>query len=223
MNTKFEGIKVLQPENGYRFTQDSVLLSDFVECNFNLPCIDLGTGSGIIPLLLSKRCKGKKIFGIELNAGLCEIAKENVKLNGKEKEIQIIHGNIKNIKDIFQPDSFDVVVTNPPYYSKDEGFISQNREKKMAKAEISMDLPLIFKISFYLLREKGNLYFIYPAKKLQSVFLMGRRFKFSPKKIRFVHYNIEREAELFLIKFGKLANEGLIVGPPVLIEEKKDL
>ncbi len=223
MDTRFEGIKLLQKEKGYKVTQDSVLLANFIECNFNLPLIDLGTGYGIIPLLISKRCKGKKLYGIELNRETFELARENVRLNEKEKEIELIHGDIKNIKDFFLPDTFEVVVTNPPYYGKDEGFMSPDPEKKMAKAEISIDLSLIFKVAFYLLKEKGNFYFIYPTKKLQTVFLMARRFQFTPKKIRFIHFNMKKDAELFLIKLGKRVKEGLVVGPPVIIEERKNL
>ena len=223
MNTHFEGIKLLQGEKGYRVTQDSVLLANFVDCNFSLPLIDLGTGSGIIPLLISNRCKDKKYYGIELDRASFEIAKKNVILNEKEDKIEIIHGDIKDVGDFFAPDTFDVVVSNPPYYGRDEGFMSPDPGKKLAKTEIKADLSLIFKSAFYLLREKGSLYLIYPSKKLQTLFLMARRFQFTPKKMRFIHYNITRDGELFLIKLGKRTKEGLIVGPPVIIEERKDL
>ncbi len=223
MNTHFEGIKFLQNKDGYKITQDSVLLANFVDCNFDKPLIDLGTGSGIILLLLTKRCKGKKFYGIELNENLYSIACKNISLNKLEDDVKIIHGDIRDISTFFQPDTFDVVVTNPPYYEESEGFVSKNLERKMAKAQLSIDLSLIFKTAFYLLREKGNLYIIYPTKKLQTVFLLARRFQFMPKKLRFIHYDLERNSELFLMKLAKRTKEGLIVGPPVIIREKKDL
>ncbi len=223
MNTHFEGIKFLQNEDGYKITQDSVLLANFVDCNFDKSLIDLGTGSGIILLLLAKRCRGKKFYGIELNENLYSIACKNISLNEMENEIEVIHEDIRNIATIFQPDTFDVVVTNPPYYEEGEGFVSKNPERKMAKTQLSIDLSLIFKTSFYLLREKGSLYIIYPTKKLQTVFLLARRFQFVPKKLRFIHYDLERNSELFLMKLAKRTKEGLIVEPPVIIREKKDL
>ncbi len=223
MKGRFEGIKISQKETGYRFTQDSIILANFVECNFNMPLIDLGTGSGIIPLLIAKRCKGKRLFGIEINKELFKVAKKNIKLNNMEDRIEIVLGDLKNIKNFFLPDTFEVVVTNPPYYGRNEGLISKDPEKKIAKAEFLSDLSSIFKTAFYLLKEKGSFYFIYPTKKLQSVFLTARRYQFTPKKIRFIHYNIKRDAELFLVKMGKRTKEGLIVGPPVIIEERKDL
>ncbi len=223
MNTRFEPIKLLQNEEGYRVTQDSVLLANFIDCNFDRPLIDLGTGSGIILLLLSERCKGRKLYGIELNKNLYDIACKNISLNNIGDKVEIVHGDIRDVTKFFRPDTFEVVVTNPPYYEVHEGFTSSNLEKKMAKTQLSIDLSLIFKMAFYLLREKGNFYFIYPAKKLQTVFLLARRFQFTPKKIRFIHYNLEKNSELFLIKLGKRTKEGLIVEPPVIIEEKKDL
>ncbi len=223
MNTRFEGIKLLQREDGYKVTQDSVLLANFIECNFASSLIDLGTGSGIILLLISQRCKGKNLYGIELNEEQYKIARKNIELNNKKDIIHIIHGDIKNIKDFFKPDAFDVVVTNPPYYGKNEGIVSSNPERKLAKVELAIDLPLLFKVAFYLLKERGSFYFIYPTKKLQSVFFTARRFQFAPKVIRFIHYNIERKSELFLIKLVKRANEGLIVDAPVVIQEGKNL
>jgi tRNA1(Val) A37 N6-methylase TrmN6 len=148
-----KGLKIIQAKNSYRFSVDSVLLTKFIKIKDYENIIDLGTGSGIIPLLLFGQRKGLSIYGIEIQKKLADMARRSVELNKLQDSITIIQEDFKNIKKFFKNGQFDVVVSNPPYISIEQGKINPLSSKAIARHEIKSNLEDLISISNYLLKK----------------------------------------------------------------------
>ena len=196
-----KAVKVIQKKAGYRFAIDAILLSDFVKIKPNdKDIIDLGTGTGIIALLLAKRFPHTKITGIELQKGLFELAKENVRLNSLEAQVCIENFAIKDIKKRFKAEAFDSVVTNPPYRRFKSGRINPAEEKAIARHEIKTTLEEIVRISKYLLKAKGSLFLIHLPDRLTELIYLLKEYNIEPKRMRLV-YSREGDDAVFALIF----------------------
>ena len=215
---EYKGLKIIQNKEGFCFGIDSILLSDFSkEIKNNSIVLDLGTGTGILSILLSEKTKLKKIYGIEIQKEVAEMAERSVKLNNLEEKIIIINENIKNLKNIFEKNKFDAIVTNPPYKKINSGKINENEKKLISRHEISADLSDFVKISFDMLKDRGTLYMVHRPERLVDIIYELRINKIEPKIIRFVYSNINTEPKLVLIKAIKNANRFLKVERPLYI------
>lgn len=198
--------KIIQKKSGYRFTEDSVHLA-----NFALPLkatdsvIDLGTGSGVIPLILAQTSQVQNIIGIEIQEGLAELAKRNVELNNLSSRIQIIKGNLRELihNKLFQEHSFSVVISNPPYTKPASGRISPFREKAVAKTELACSLTEIVKVSRYLAAEKGRIIYIYPVSGLQEMLSVIKDHELEIKRLGYVLPKAGCKVKRFLIEMGR--------------------
>lgn len=159
-------LKIIQASDSYRFSVDSILLLDFIRLKNYEKIIDLGTGSGIIPLLLFGKKKGLSIYGIEIQKDLADMARRSVELNKLQNDITIIQEDFRNLKNIFKNQQFDVVVSNPPYISMGQGKINPLSSRAIARHEIKGDLEDIISVSNHLLKNKGRIYLIYKSAKL---------------------------------------------------------
>lgn len=214
-------LKIIQNKDWFCFGIDSILLSDFSKkIKQNETIIDLGCGNGILELLLSKKTKAKKITGVELQKELYELAVRNVKLNKLENKVEIIHENIKNLKNHFNPDSFDAVISNPPYMKKDTGKLNENKQKLIARHEIEANIDDFVKISFYLLKDKRPVYMIYRIERLADLIEAFRKNKIEPKEIQFIQAREGEAPQLFLIKGIKNGNAELKVRKTLNIYKK---
>lgn len=211
------GLKIIQATDHYRFSIDSILLVNFIQLRNYEKVIDLGTGSGVIPLLLCDKKKGLSIFGIELQEKLANMAKRSVKLNNLQDSITIWQEDLRKVKGIFRSGYFDVVVSNPPYISLGHGKINPLDSRAIARHEIKCDLEDIISISNYLLRNKGRIYLIYKSSKLNQLFLTLRKYNIEPKVIQFIHSNFQEPAHLVLLAGIKGGREELKVEPPVFL------
>ena len=212
-------LKIIQSKNVYRFTQDAILLAKFVRLKNNEKIIDLGSGSGIIPILLSKRKEGISIYGIEIQEELANMSKRSIKLNQLEESVHIIHEDIKNIGKIFKGNQFDVVISNPPYISLGKGIINATDSRSIARHEIKCSLKDILRQSSYLLKNRGRIYLIFRCSRLIDLIIQFRKYDIEPKIIRFIHYDKKRKAELFLIEGIKGGKRELKVNKPIFIQE----
>ena len=218
---EYKGLKIIQDKNGFCFGIDSVLLSDFSkEIKKESLVLDLGTGTGILSILLSKKTNLKKIYGIEIQEEVADMANRSVKLNNLEEKVEIINENIKNLKNIFQKNSFDAIVTNPPYKKINSGKINENEKKLISRHEISANLSDFLKISFDMLKDRGCLYMVHRPERLADIICELRANKLEPKIIRIVYSNIEAEPKLVLIKAIKNANKFLKIEKPLFIYNK---
>ncbi len=218
---EYKGLKIIQDKNGFCFGIDSVLLSDFSkEIKNESLVLDLGTGTGILSILLSKKTKLKKIYGVEIQEEVADMASRSVKLNDLQEKVEILNENIKNLKNIFQKNTFDAIVTNPPYKKINSGKINENEKKLISRHEISANLSDFLNVSFDMLKDKGCLYMVHRPERLADIICELRENKLEPKIIRLVYSNIEAEPKLVLIKAIKNANKFLKVEKPLFIYNK---
>ena len=209
---ELKGLKIIQNKEGFCFGIDSVLLSDFAKnIENNSLVLDLGTGTGIIPILLCGKTNLKKVIGVEVQEKIAEMAKRSIKLNNLEDRFQVINENILNLKNIYQNQTFDVVVTNPPYKKKNSGIINENHEKLISRHEIEANLEDFIKVSKDLLKDKGEFYMVHRPERLVDILSIMRKEKLEPKVLRMVYSNKNKEPKLVLIKGIKNAKPFLKV------------
>ena len=207
---EFNNLKIIQNKKGFCFGIDSILLSDFAKnIKKNSIVLDLGTGTGIISILLCEKSKLKKITGIEIQKDVYEMAKKSIKLNKLENKFEIINENILNLNNLFEKNSIDVIVTNPPYKKKNTGIINENEKKLISRHEITADLEDFIKIAKDLLKDKGEFYMVHRPERLVDILSLMRKYKIEPKILRLVYSNKNKEPKLILIKGIKNAKQFL--------------
>lgn len=203
---EFKELKIIQNENGFCFGIDSVLLSDFAkDIKEGSKVIDLGTGTGIIPVLLCGKTKLSKIIGVELQKEVAEMAQRTIKLNNLENRFEILNDNILNLDKHYEPQTIDVIVTNPPYKKIGTGIVNENEKKFISRHEITADLEDFIKVSKKLLKDKGSFYMVHRPERLVEILSLMRQYKIEPKVLRFVCSDINKEPKLILIKGVKNA------------------
>ncbi len=207
---EFKGLKIIQNKDGFCFGIDSVLLSDFAKnIKKDSQVIDLGTGTGIINILLSEKTNASKFVGVEIQEEVANMAMRSVKLNNLENKIEIINENILNLENIYKKNSFDVVVTNPPYKKINSGLVNKNDKKIISRHEVTASLKGFIHIASYLLKDYGEFYIVHRPERLVDIFFSMREENLEPKKVRFVYPNKNKKANLVLIKGVKKGNSFL--------------
>ena len=197
---------------------DSVLLSDFAkEIKKNSTILDMGTGTGILGILLSAKTQDTKITGVEIQPEVAQMAQRSVQLNHLEERIDIICKDIKELKKIYETQSLDAIVTNPPYKKKGTGGINENEAKLISRHEITANLEDFISIASYLLKDQGSIYMVHRPERLADIMTSLRKYKLEPKVIKFVHPNQEKEPNLILVKAIKNARPFLKVEKPIYI------
>lgn len=214
-----KGLFILQKKDTFRFGMDAVLLSSFAATGRGRKVLDLGTGTGIIPILMAARYEAEKIVGIELQPDISDMAKRSVEGNGLEDRIEIIQGDLKNYRDYFNPNSFDVVVSNPPYMKAGSGFLNPQQGKAISRHEIHCTLEDVVKCADTALKHGGELYMVHRPERLVDVLTSMRNERLEPKVLRFVCPKPGTAPNLFLIKGIKNANPGLRILSDLIIYE----
>ncbi|MGI6145430.1 MAG: tRNA1(Val) (adenine(37)-N6)-methyltransferase [Clostridia bacterium] len=213
-------LRLIQKQKGFRFTLDSVLVAHFATVKTGDRIVDLGTGTGVIPLILSTRASKVKITGIELQEDLAEMAVRSVQLNNLAEVIQIIQGDFRGVHLELGGGIFNLVTANPPYWSPQEGEVSPAKSRAVSRHEITGSLQDVVECAGKLLNYQGRFALIYPVDKLLTLFELLRQAHLEPRKIRFIHSFRERPARLFLLEARKNAPAELKVLPPLIIYEK---
>ncbi len=220
--TPIKDLKIIQRNDFQNFTLDSVLISDFVKINRKTKKIlDIGTGCGIISILLAKRSKAK-ITGIELLETMAEIAKENVKNNGFYEQISIVNEDIKNYKKTFSEAQFDTIVTNPPYFEFKGDFSQINDLEQLACARHNMNLTIeeIIKISAYLLKNMGSFSMVFRSERLIEILELLKKYNLEPKRIKNCYTKWNENSKICMIEAIKDANSGLLIEMPIFVYDK---
>ena len=219
---EYKGLKIIQNKNGFCFGIDSVLLSDFAKnIKKNAKVIDIGTGTGIISILLSKKTELSKIYGVEIQEEVANMAQRSVQLNNLQDKIEIINSNIKNIFDILNQNDFDAIVTNPPYMKVNTGAINEEKKKLISRHEVECTLEDIIKISYKLLKSNGEFYMVHRAERIVDILFYLRQYKLEPKILRFIQPNLTKEPNLILIKAVKNAGYQLNIKKPLIVYDQK--
>lgn len=221
LDTFLDGrIQIIQQRKGYRFSIDAVLLSQFVKLWRNEKVIDLGTGCGILPLLLSQTTKALSFVGVEIQKGLADLATRNIHLNHLESRVAILHEDFRSLKKTFPPGAFDVVLSNPPYRRRLSGRTNPSTEKAIARHEIKGTLDDLISIASYLLPPKGRCYLIYPATRAVDLFVTLRGRNLEPKRVLWVYPHADEEANLILVEALKASGVELKTVPPLILHER---
>lgn len=216
-------IQIYQNKNGYRFSVDALLLFSFI----NLPRIkkiaDLGAGSGIIGILLAKKYTESEVLLIELQESLARLAEKNIALNKLEKRVKVVRADIKNYNqdlslvtaDSLQ--SFDLVVSNPPFRKTKTGLLSAGDEKAIARHEIKLSLSDLVKAASSLLKYHGRFCIIHLPERLIEIIDIMRQNALELKRLRFIHSRLSSEAKMVLIEAVKGGKTGIKTEKPFFI------
>jgi tRNA1Val (adenine37-N6)-methyltransferase len=215
-----KNIQIIQAKNGYRFSIDAVLLEQFISARHSSNGIELGTGSGVISILLAKRLSNIHIKAVELQKTLAHRAKRNVKLNDLEDRLEIVQKDIKDLKGMYATNSFNFVYTNPPFRKPKTGRMSMDKERAIARHEIEISLKELISTASYLLKHSGRLYLIYHPFRLVELISFMKESRLEPKRMRFVHSKKGDEAKMVLIEAAKGSGIWLKVEPPLYLYEK---
>lgn len=217
------GLELIQNPGKFCFGVDAVFLSDFARVKPGETVLDMGTGNGIIPILLSAKTKGKKFTGLEIQAETAEMARRSVLYNHLEDRVEIVTGDIKEAADIFKPAFFDVITTNPPYMLAEHGLRNTDDAKAAARHEVLCSLDDILRESMRLLQDKGRFYMIHRPFRLTEILIKMNHYKIEPKRIRFIHPYIDKEPAMVLVEGVRGAKPRVTVEPPIIIYGKSGI
>ena len=214
------GLELIQDPKKFCFGVDAVFLSDFVRIRPGENVLDLGTGNGIIPVLLSAKTEARHITGLEIQADTAEMARRSVAHNHLEDRIDIVTGDIKEAAELFKPAFFDVITTNPPYMLADHGMRNLDDAKAIARHEVLCSLDDILRESMRLMQDKSRFYMIHRPFRLTEIMIKMHQYKIEPKRIRFVHPYIGKEPAMVLIEGVRGARPRVTVEPPLIIYDR---
>lgn len=227
MNKTFEIIKnydltLFQPKFGYRYNEDSFYIIDFIKnIKKNSKVIELCAGVGVIGLCLLKKFPDiQKVTFVELQKSMCDLLEENIKINTLTEKTTVVNSDYRKINKQFYT-SFDVLVANPPYRKLKTGRISKNIIRAKSRHEIEGTLQELLEISAKLLKDRGKLYFIFLAERLNEIFSTMTANYIEPKTIQFIHPKKNADGKLLLIEAVKKGNPGVKILPPIFIDEYK--
>ena len=210
-------LRIIQRKRGYRFSLDSLLIAHFANIQKGDDMIDLGTGSGIIALILAQRFHCGRVLGIEIQDELVAIAKRNVVLNDLAGHIEMRRGDVRCPETFCRPQSFSAAVFNPPYRRLRSGRTNSDSEKAVARHEIEGTIADFLAAAVYALRPEGHVYAIYPAARIVELIARMRESRIEPKRLRMVHSRLDGGGEFVLVEGVKGGREGLNVAPPLFI------
>lgn len=212
-----KGLKIIQNPKGFCFGMDAVLLSNFCEIKKGATVVDLGTGTGIIPILIAGKSNAKKIYGIEIQSEVADMAKRSVTLNNLEDRIEIINEDFKKAKEFIDVNSIDVVTSNPPYMNVDSGLKNPEDMKAISRHEIKCTLEDVISTASRLLKHNGHFYLVHRPHRLVDIMCLCRQYKLEPKKLRFVHPSKNKKPNLLLLKCIKAARSELKFLSPLYV------
>lgn len=211
------GFYVIQDPDKFCFGVDAVLLSDFTKVKKGEAVLDMGTGTGIIPILLQAKKNGEHFTGLEIQEECAEMASRSVKYNYVEDKVSIVQGDIKRAAEIFGAASFHVVTCNPPYMIGQHGLQNPDMPKAIARHEVLCTLEDVAKSASLLLKEKGRFYMVHRPFRLAEIMTTLVKYKLEPKRIQFVHPFIDREPNMVLIEALKSGNSRVTVEKPLIV------
>lgn len=209
---------IYQDDEWFKFSLDSVLLSNFVTINVSSKkIIDFATGNAPIPMLLTYRTNAL-IYGVEYQKCVFDLGIESIKENKLDDRIKLLNDDVRNIKNLFEAESFDVVTCNPPYFKKsDSSYLNDNEVKAIARHEISLGLEDVVKNASYILKNHGIFAMVHRTERMIEIIEMMKKYKIEPKKIQFIYPKKDKNSDLFLIEGIKNGRSGLKMLSPIIV------
>lgn len=216
------GYVIIQDPKRFCFGMDAVLLSGFARVKTGEQVLDLGTGTGIIPILLEAKTEGKHFTGLEIQPESADMARRSVELNHLDSKIDIVTGDIKDASKLFGASSFDVVITNPPYMIDSHGIKNMKDAKAIARHEVLCTLEDVIRESAKLLPPKGRFYMVHRPFRLSEILCMMTRYGIEPKRMKFVYPYIDREPNMVLLEGLRGGRPRMTVEKPLIVYQEKD-
>ena len=214
------GYYIIQDSGRFCFGMDAVLLSGFARVKPGEKALDLGTGTGIIPILLEAKTKGEHFTGLEIQPESADMAARSVAYNHLEEKVDIVTGDIKEASQIFGASSFDVVTTNPPYMIGQHGLVNEGDAKAIARHEILCDLDDILRESARILPPGGRFYMVHRPFRLAEIFSKMVAYRIEPKRMQMVYPFVDKEPNMVLIEGLRNGKSRLTVEKPLIVFEK---
>lgn len=213
----YNNLKIVQNTDWFSFSLDSVLLDNFVNVNNRQKIIDFCTGNAPIPLFLSTKTKSK-IIGVELQKEVYDLAIKSIKLNNLEDKITIINEDVKNLSNIYETDTFDLITCNPPYFKVcDNSNTNNDKTKSIARHEMFLNLDDIFKCAKKILKNNGRIAMVHRTDRLIDIITTMKKYNIEPKRIKFIYPFKESKSNMVLIEGSKNGKTGLIVEDSIIV------
>lgn len=211
---------IIQNLEKFCFGMDAVLLSGFVRASKGDHILDLGTGTGIIPLLLSAKTQAAHLTGLEIQTESVDMARRSVMMNGLEERISIVEGDIKEAGSLFPPASFDVVTCNPPYMTAQHGLKNPEEPKAIARHEVLCTLEDVIRESARLVRPGGNLFMVHRPFRMAEIMVCLKNYKLEPKRMQLVYPYVDKEPNMVLLEANRGGKPRMTVEKPLIVYEK---
>lgn len=211
------GYRIIQNTKGFCFGMDAVLLSGFAFVKPEERAIDLGTGTGIIPILLEAKCQGEHYTGLEIQEEMADMARRSVALNQLEKKVSVVTGDIREASRLFGAASFDVVTSNPPYMNDAHGLKNPELPKAIARHEVLCTLEDVAGQAARLLKPGGRFYLVHRPHRLIEIITALTRAGLEPKRMKLVHPFVDKEANMVLIEAVRGGKSMIKVEAPIIV------
>ncbi len=209
--------RIIQDPSRFCFGMDAVLLSGFAKAKQGGRVLDLGTGTGIIPILMEAKTSAKNLVGLEIQPDSADMARRSVRLNGLEKKIEIVTGDIKEAESLFGAASFDVVTSNPPYMTEHHGITNPEAPKAIARHELLCSLEDVISQSSRILKPGGNFFMVHRPFRLVDIFVLLREYKLEPKRMKLVYPFADKEPNMVLIEANRGGRARMRVEKPLIV------
>ncbi len=215
------GYKIIQNPERFCFGMDAVLLSGFASALEGEKVLDLGTGTGIIPILMAAKTPADHLTGLEIQEESADMARRSVAYNDLEDRIDIVTGDIKDASRLFGASSFDVITTNPPYMIADHGLVNPDEAKALARHEIKCTLEDVISQSAKVLRPGGRFFMVHRPFRLSEIFTLMTTYKLEPKRMRMVYPYLDAEPNMVLIEGVRGGKPRLSVEKPLIVYKER--
>jgi tRNA1Val (adenine37-N6)-methyltransferase len=213
------GLKIIQDPERFCFGMDAVLLSGFANAKEGDRALDLGTGTGIIPILMSAKTKARELIGLEIQEESADMARRSVRLNDLEDKVKIVQGDIKEAGQIFDAASFDVVTSNPPYMINSHGLQNPDAPKAIARHEVCCSLEDVVAAAARCLKSGGKFYMVHRPFRLAEIMVVMHEYKLEPKRMQLVYPFVDKEPSMVLIEGARGGKSRITVERPLIIYE----
>ena len=213
--------KIIQNPEKFCFGMDAVLLSGFLKAKEGSKALDLGTGTGIIPILMAAKTKVKHIIGLEIQEESADMAARSVEINQLNERISIVEGDIKEVEKLFPAASFDIVTSNPPYMIGNHGLKNEETPKAIARHEIKCTLDDVVKAAAYTLVPGGKFFLVHRPFRIPEIITILKKYGLEPKRMQLVHPFIDKEPNMVLLEAVKGGKPRMIVEHPLIIYKEQ--
>lgn len=211
------GYRIIQNPDKFCFGMDAVLLSGFVRAKKSSLVLDMGTGTGILPILLEARTGAAHLTGLEIQEESADMARRSVALNGLEEKIRIVTGDIKEAGNLFDTASFDVITCNPPYMIGQHGLVNPADAKAIARHEILCTLEDVIGQTADLLKPGGNFFMVHRPFRLVEIMVLLRQYGLEPKRMQLVYPYVDKEPNMVLVEANRGGKPRMKVEKPLII------